>query len=159
MTAADGIVLALYAVGTLAIGLLAARAVRSADDFWMGGRRFGRTTMVLFAFGSGTHTDQAVSVAAKTYTAGLSGIWLQWIWLFATPFYWWIAPIFRRMRARTTGDYFALRYAPSVAVLFAIVSVTQLVVNIAPLPFSIVAMFTTSCETLTIAKSTATDGA
>ncbi len=87
--------------------------------------------MVFFAFGAGTHSDQAVSVASKTYTNGLSGIWYQWLWLFATPFYWLIAPIFRRMRALTTGDYFELRYAKSVASLFAIVGIFQLVVTMA----------------------------
>ena len=44
--------------------------------------------MAFFMFGSGTHSDQAVSVAAKTYRAGASGIWYQWLWLFVTPFFW-----------------------------------------------------------------------
>ena len=80
-----------------------ARLVKSPDDFFMGGRRFKKAFMLFFAFGAGTHSDQAVSVASKTYTSGLSGIWLQWIWLFATPFYWLIAPVFRRMRALNHG--------------------------------------------------------
>lgn len=127
----DWIVIAVYLLGITGAGLWAARWVKSPDDFFMGGRRFKKAFMLFFAFGAGTHSDQAVSVASKTYTSGLSGIWLQWIWLFATPFYWLIAPVFRRMRALTTGDYFELRYSRSVAGLFAGVAVLQLVVSLA----------------------------
>ncbi len=131
MQGLDWFVIAAYLAGITVIGLWSARLVKSPDDFFMGGRRFKKAFMLFFAFGAGTHTDQAVSVASKTYTSGLSGIWLQWIWLFATPFYWLIAPVFRRMRALTTGDYFELRYSRSVAGLFAGVAVLQLVVNLA----------------------------
>ena len=127
----DWIVIVVYLLGITGAGMWAARWVKSPDDFFMGGRRFKKVFMLFFAFGAGTHTDQAVSVASKTYTSGLSGIWLQWIWLFATPFYWLIAPVFRRMRALTTGDYFELRYSRSVAGLFAGVAVLQLVVTLA----------------------------
>ena len=58
--------------------------------------------------------QEAVSVASKTYTNGISGIWYQWLYLFATPFYWLIAPMMRRFRALTTGDIFELRYNKSV---------------------------------------------
>jgi len=131
MQSLDWIVITVYILVVTGIGVWAARLVRNPEDFFMGGRRFRKTFMTFFAFGAGTHTDQAVSVASKTYTNGLSGIWLQWIWLFATPFYWLIAPVFRRMRALTTGDYFELRYSHSVASLFAGVAILQLVVNIA----------------------------
>jgi Na+/proline symporter len=131
MQSLDWIVITIYVFVVTGIGMWAARLVRNPEDFFMGGRRFRKTFMTFFAFGAGTHTDQAVSVASKTYTNGLSGIWLQWIWLFATPFYWLIAPVFRRMRALTTGDYFELRYSRSVASLFAGVAILQLIVNIA----------------------------
>jgi len=131
ISSVDWIVLAGYLIGITILGVWAARRVKDTVDFFMGGRRFGKVFMVFFAFGAGTHSDQAVSVASKTYTNGLSGIWYQWLWLFSTPFYWLIAPIFRRMRALTTGDYFELRYAKSVAALFAVVGVFQMVVNIA----------------------------
>ncbi len=67
---------------------------------------------------------------SKTYVSGASGIWYQWLWLFATPFYWLLAPLFRRMRAVTTADYLFKRYDQSVAVLFALVGMAQLSVNI-----------------------------
>ncbi|MEW6236175.1 MAG: sodium:solute symporter family protein [Candidatus Omnitrophota bacterium] len=127
----DFIVLTSYLIGITAIGVWSGRMVKDTVDFFMGGRRFRKTYMIFFAFGAGTHSDQAVSVASKAYTNGLSGIWYQWFWLFSTPFYWLIAPLFRRMRALTTGDYFELRYSKSVAALFAGVAITQIIVNIA----------------------------
>jgi Na+/proline symporter len=84
----------------------------------------------MFSFGTGTHSDQAVSVASKSFTNGLSGIWYQWLWLPVTPFYWLIAPVFRRFRAITTSDVFEARYNPSVGMLYAVVGVLNLAVNI-----------------------------
>ena len=130
LTIWDWITLITYLVGITALGLWMARVVRNTADFFMGGRRFGKAMMMMHCFGTGTHSDHAVSVAAKTYHVGMSGIWYQWLWLFCTPFYWLIAPVFRRMRALTTGDIFEARYNKSVAGLFAVVGTLQLTVNI-----------------------------
>jgi len=92
--------------------------------------KFGKVMMIMFSFGTGTHSDQAVSVASKSFANGLSGIWYQWLWLFATPFYWLIAPIMRRFRAITTSDIFEARYHRSVGILFAVIGMAQLAVNI-----------------------------
>ena len=86
--------------------------------------------MVMFGFGAGTHSDQAVGVASKSFSSGLSGIWYQWLWLPCTPFYWLIAPVMRRFRAITTGDVFEARYDRSVAVLYACIGMLNLSVNI-----------------------------
>ena len=126
---ADICVLVLYLIGMTAIGFWAAKKIKSVDDFFMP-RRFGKAMMIMFSFGAGTHSDQAVSVAAKSYTNGLSGIWYQWLWLPVTPFYWLIAPVFRRFRAITTSDVFEARFSPSVAMLFALVGMMSLAVNI-----------------------------
>jgi len=129
LDSADVIVLGVYLLGITAIGVWAARRVKTIADFFMP-RRFGKAMMITHAFGTGTHSDQAVSVASKSFTNGLSGIWYQWLWLFATPFYWLIAPMMRRFRALTTADVFEARYAPSVAMLFAVVGMANLSVNI-----------------------------
>ena len=126
---ADVFVLGLYLVGITAIGIWAARRIKTIADFFMP-RRFGKVMMVTHAFGTGTHSDQAVSVASKSFTNGLSGIWYQWLWLFATPFYWLIAPVMRRFRAITTADVFEARFGPSVAMLFAVVGMANLSINI-----------------------------
>ena len=125
----DWFTLSLYLVGITVIGVWSVRRIKDTTDFFMGGRSFNRWFMMFFAFGAGTSGNDAVGVASKTYTSGMSGIWYQWLWLFATPFYWLIAPIFRRMRAITTGDYFEQRYDSGVAGLYTVVGVLQLTFN------------------------------
>jgi len=127
--AADIVVLVLYLLGMAAIGVWSARKIKESHDFFMP-RRFGKAMMVMFGFGAGTHSDQAVGVASKSFSSGLSGIWYQWLWLPCTPFYWLIAPVMRRFRAITTGDVFEARYDRSVAVLYAIIGMLNLSVNI-----------------------------
>jgi len=126
----DWAVIILYLVGITCVGLWAMKKVRSSTSFFIGDRKFGKVMMAFFMFGAGTHSDQAVGVAAKTYESGASGIWYQWQWLFPTPFFWLIAPIFRRMRAVTTADYFEARYGHSVSVLYAVMSMLPLLVAI-----------------------------
>ena len=126
----DWMVIVVYLVGITVIGLWAARKVRSSTSFFIGDRKFGKIMMAFLMFGTGTHSDQAVSVAAKTYRVGASGIWYQWLWLFVTPFFWLIAPFFRRMRAVTTGDYFEVRYGRSVSGLYAVMGIMQMLVAI-----------------------------
>ena len=126
----DWIIIFIYLIIVLIIGGNTAKKISSTSDYFISDRKFGKGMMMLFTFGTGTNTDQAVTVASKTYTSGASGIWYQWLWLFATPFYWLLAPLFRRMRAVTTADYLHKRYDQSVAILFAIVGIAQLSVNI-----------------------------
>ncbi|UCD28377.1 MAG: sodium:solute symporter family protein, partial [Planctomycetota bacterium] len=127
----DWLVILVYLLGITAIGAWTIKRVRSTSSFFISDRKSGKLMMMFFTFGTGTHSDQAVSVAAKTYNAGASGIWYQWLWLPVTPFYWLIAPVFRRMRAVTTADYFEARYDQWVAMLYALVGMLQLIVNIA----------------------------
>ncbi len=126
--AVDICVLGLYFLGMIAIGVWSAKKIQTSADFFMP-RRFGKVMMIMFSFGAGTHSDQAVSVASKSFTNGLSGIWYQWLWLPVTPFYWLIAPVFRRFRAITTADVFQARFNPSVAMLYALVGTLSLMVT------------------------------
>lgn len=125
----DLVVIVVYLLGVTALGVWAGRRVAGDSDFFMP-RRFGKGMMMMHAFGTGTASDQAVVVASGTFRNGLSGIWFQWLWLFNTPFYWLIAPIFRRLRATTTADVYRLRFGPSVSILFAVVGVIGLAVKI-----------------------------
>jgi Na+/proline symporter len=129
LSTADWIALGGYLVGVTLLGIWASRKVTGMADFVMP-RRFGKLMMLMHGFGTSTHSDQAVTVASKCYTSGLSGIWYQWMWLFATPFFWLIAPMMRRFRALTTADVFAARYAPSVAILFCVFGLAKFVVTI-----------------------------
>ena len=125
----DGLVVVLYLIGITMMGIWMGRRITGLDDFFMP-RKFGKGMMMMHAFGTGTASDQAVTVSSATFRTGLSGIWYQWLWLFVTPFYWLIAPIFRRFRAITTADVYELRYDRSVAVLFAIVGIANMCVKI-----------------------------
>jgi Na+/proline symporter len=126
----DWLVILVYLAILALIGIWASKKIKTASSFFISERNFGKALLTFFTFGTGTNTDQAVTVVSKTHVSGASGIWYQWLWLFATPFYWLLAPLFRRMRAVTTADYLFVRYGQSVAVLFALVGMAQLSVNI-----------------------------
>lgn len=120
LTWIDWLVLVTYLVGITALGVMAYRKIKDMTDYFMGGRRFGKIFMMFFAFGAGTSSEQAVSVVAGTWRVGLAGIWWQFLWLWATPFYWLVAPILRRMRALTVSDFFEARYGTATATLYAV---------------------------------------
>jgi len=121
-------VVVVYLIGITVLGVWFGRRLKGNEDFFMP-RRFGKGMMMMHAFGTGTASDQAVVVSSGAFSKGLSGIWFQWLWLFNTPFYWLIAPIFRRLRAVTTADVYRLRFGSSVAVLFALVGIIGLAVK------------------------------
>lgn len=114
----DILVIVLYFVVITGLGLWTRRLIESSDDYFMGNRRFGKFLMIMQGFGVGTHTDQPVSVVGASYTAGLAGIWYQWLWMFTTPFYWMIAPIYRRLRYVTMADFFEERYGKSLSIFY-----------------------------------------
>ncbi len=120
----DFFVLALYFVLITAVGVWTRKKIKSSADFFMGNRRFGKIMMIAQAFGVGTHTDQPVSVTGASYTTGLAGIWYQWVWMFSTPFYWIVAPIYRRLRYVTMADFFEQRYGSALAVVYSFLGVT-----------------------------------
>ncbi|MCZ6673813.1 MAG: sodium:solute symporter family protein [Verrucomicrobia bacterium] len=125
----DIVALGMYFIGITVIGVWSARGVKTLSQFVMP-RKFGKIMMIMHSFGTGTHSDQAVSVASKTFTSGLSGIWYQWMWLFATPFYWLMAPMMRRFRALTTADVFEARFDRSVSVLYVLVGLVKYMIGI-----------------------------
>jgi len=125
----DIVVLFGYLVMLVAIGVWSSKYVKSTGDFFIGGRRFGKIMTMMFNFGTGTHSDQAVGVISKCYSVGLAGIWYQWLWLMVTPFYWLIGPVLRRLRVVTTADYFRVRYNQSVATLYAVMAIIILMLN------------------------------
>ena len=124
------IVITVYFVGMLGIGWWSRIRARNSEGYLVGNRRFGVFMMIMHAFGAGTNPGDAAGVISGTVRTGLSGIWVSWIWLFGTPFYWLIAPVFRRFRAITTADVYEARYDRSVAMLYACVGVFGLMVNI-----------------------------
>lgn len=129
LTLLDWIVLGAYFAGTTALGLWTMKKVKSSGDYFLGGRGFGKVLMIAQAFGVGTHTDQPVSVSGAAYANGIAGIWYQWIYLFSTPFFWIIAPIYRRLRYITMADFFQQRYGSVVAILYSLIAMIYFAMN------------------------------
>ncbi len=106
----DYVVLVVYFAVMIAIGLWSMMAVKKQEDFFLGARTFGKLFQAFAAFGAGTGSQDPVAVGRTTFTSGLSGIWSVLLWLFVTPFYWFTAVWYRRMRHMTMGDWFVERY-------------------------------------------------
>jgi len=117
----DFAVICLYFCGVVAIGIYCARKVRSQVDYFLAGRRFGKLVQTFAAFGMGTNADTAVSVSTNVFVNGSSGVWSSLSIIFATPFYWLIAPWYQRLRMLTLGDFFIERYSSrKMAMLYAV---------------------------------------
>jgi SSS family solute:Na+ symporter len=106
----DLLAILIYFLIVVFIGYIANRRIKDREDFFLGGRKFGKLVSVFLAFGAGTSSDTAITASRETYRTGMSGIWVQLLWLFVTPFYWIIAPWYRRLRVITGGDYFEERF-------------------------------------------------
>ena len=106
----DLIVIAAYMILVAGIGFWTMRGIRGTEDFFLGGRRFGKLFSIFLQFGAGTSSDMPVSVSRESFRNGMSGIWAVLLWLFITPFYWIIGPWYRRLRLVTIGDYFTERF-------------------------------------------------
>ena len=110
MNFADYLVLFIYFSGMAAIGIWAMRQVKAQEDYFMGGRKFGKLLQTFAAFGAGTGSADPVNTARGTFANGMSGMWGVMYWLFVTPIYWISAVWYRRMRCLTLGDWFTERY-------------------------------------------------
>ena len=127
----DLAMIAAYFVVVMAIGFWSARKVKTESDFFLGGRRFGKGVLIMHWLCTGTHSEMAVQVAGATARVGMGGIWYQWMWLFSTPFYWLMAPVTRRLRVTTTGDFFRIRYGRGLEMLYALVGLFYFGLSIA----------------------------
>lgn len=127
---ADIVVVAVYIVVILWLGFRARKGVTTSGDYFLGNRRASKAKMIANAIGAGTHTNQAILVAGATYEIGLAGVWYQWFFLFATPFFWIVAPIYRRLRYVTLGDFFQERYGSATAIAYTIMGLLFFTLNL-----------------------------
>ncbi len=106
----DILVILLYFLTVVIIGFWAMKRIKSQEDYFLAGRRFGKLIQTFAAFGQATSSDTAVSTTTTTVKNGASGIWSALCVLFATPVFWMTSPWYRRMRLLTLGDFFEERY-------------------------------------------------
>lgn len=106
----DAFVIAFYVVLIIWIGKRAARRITDTGEFYLAGRGLGKVYQFFLNFGCSTNADQAVAVSRETYRQGIGGMWIQFLVLFLTPFYWFSTFFFRRVRLTTIGDFFTERF-------------------------------------------------
>lgn len=106
----DYLVLVGYFAVMIGIGVYSSMRIKAQEDFFMGGRSFGKLLQTFAAFGAGTGSSDPVNTGRTTFTSGMSGMWSVMYWLLVTPFYWIAAVWYRRMRHLTLGDWFVERY-------------------------------------------------
>ena len=104
-----GIILVYLAV-ILWLGRRAQRRTKTTGDFYVAGRRLGKFYQFFLNFGHSTNADQAVAVAREVYRQGIGGMWIQYLVLFLTPFYWFTTAFYRRSRQITIGDFYTERF-------------------------------------------------
>ncbi|MCK5739740.1 sodium:solute symporter family protein, partial [bacterium] len=103
-------IIIVYVLTMLWIGHRLSKKMKSTDDFYIGGRQLGKFYQFFLNFGNSTNADQAVAVSREIYRQGIGGMWIQYLVLFLTPFYWFTTLLFRRVRLVTIGDFFTERF-------------------------------------------------
>ena len=117
----DAAVLLGYVGVILWIGYRVSARTRDRGEFYLAGRRLGGFYQFFLNFGTSTNADQAVAVSREIYRQGIGGMWIQYLVLFITPFYWFQTLLFRRVRLTTIGDFFTERFqSPFLGGAFAI---------------------------------------
>ena len=120
----DYLVIIGYFAATLTIGLRGGRRVRSQEDFFLGGRRFGKWIQTFAMFGQATSADSAVSATTMVASGGAAGMGASLAGgLLYMPVLWLTAPWYRRLRLMTLAEFFELRYqSRGLAVTYALIS-------------------------------------
>jgi len=106
----DFAIVVAFVLIVLWLGWRAGRRTKSAEDFYVAGRRLGKFYQFFLNLGTSTNADQAIVVSREVYRQGVGGMWIQYLVLFLTPFYWFTTGFFRRVRLVTIGDFFHERF-------------------------------------------------
>ncbi|MGA2255631.1 MAG: sodium:solute symporter family protein [Thermoguttaceae bacterium] len=120
----DWTVLIVYFVGCTALGLWVSRKVRTSAGYFLGERKLPWWIMIGQAFGTGTHAENPVGQTGATFHAGFATIWYQWKNMLITPFYWLIAPWYRRSERTTLAEIIGDRYGPALALVYTLYAFT-----------------------------------
>lgn len=126
----DVSIIGLYVVVILWLGHRAGRGTKDTGDFFIAGRRLGKFYQFFLNFGTSTDANHAVTVSREIYRQGLGGMWIQYLVLFLTPFYWFTTMLYRRSRLITIGDFFTERFqSPFLGGAFAVFTLVMALVG------------------------------
>jgi len=106
----DFAIVLVFILVVLWLGWRASRKTKTTEDFYVAGRRLGKFYQFFLNLGTSTNADQAIVVSREVYRQGIGGMWIQYLVLFLTPFYWFTTAFFRRIRLVTIGDFFTERF-------------------------------------------------
>ncbi len=123
MNLIDYIVLFGYFVLITVFGIWISRRIRSSDGYFRGERKFKWWIMVGQAFGVGTHAEMPVAQTGATFGHGFATIWYQWKNMLITPFYWLIAPYYRRSERTTVGEIVEDRYGRTMGIIYSVFAI------------------------------------
>jgi Na+/proline symporter len=129
MTLLDYIVLFGYFISITTFGIWISRKIRTSDSYFRGGRKFKWYIMIGQAFGVGTHAEMPVAQTGATFSGGFATIWYQWKNMLITPFYWLIAPFYRRSERTTVGEIVEDRYGSNMGLVYTIFAILFFVFN------------------------------
>lgn len=129
MSTIDYIVLFGYFISITAFGLWMARKTKTSDAYFRGERKFKWYIMIGQAFGVGTHAEMPVAQTGATFSQGFATIWYQWKNMLITPFYWLIAPFYRRSERTTVGEIIEDRYGSRMGLVYSLFAVSFFVFN------------------------------
>ncbi len=118
----DILAIAIYFAVVIYVGYRAMRRVKNQEDYFLGGRRFGKAIQIFAVFGQGTSAESAVTTTSVIVQKGGAGAWMMLAGgIFNLPIIWFMARWYRRMRLLTLADFFVDRYqSKGLAGLYAI---------------------------------------
>jgi len=125
----DTTVVVVYCVGITLFGLWISRKTRTSGSYFLGNRQLPWWIMIGQAFGTGTHAEGPVGQAGACYQYGFATIWYQWKNMMATPFYWLMAPWYRRTKRTTLGEIVEDRYGQFLGVLYSVFAILFFIFN------------------------------
>jgi len=106
----DAAIILLFLAAIIVVGVVTARSVKHQTDFFLGGRKLGRWLQFFLNFGNMTDSTGAVVISSEVFRQGVGGLWIGFQTLFITPFYWFSAVWYRRVRLITMADLFVDRF-------------------------------------------------
>ncbi len=119
----DLVMIAVYFLAVLGMGYYSARRIKNQEDYFLGGRRFGKLIQTFAAFGQATSVENAVGMTVITARNGIAGILQTISGVFYMPLYWITSIWYRRLRTITLGDFFEERFnSKGIAAFYALVS-------------------------------------